>query len=57
MSNMNDINFERAMFMLESMTVDDLIKYWIAFGPCRLGPEIEHINPWWKDLTGSSDIL
>lgn len=57
MSNMNDINFERAMFMLESMTVDDLIKYWIAFGPCRLGPEIEHINPWWKDLTDSSDTL
>ena len=54
MSTPNDINLERAMFMMENMNVDDLVKYWMAFGPCHLGPKIERVYPWWNGLLDSN---
>lgn len=50
MSSPTDVNFKRAMFMLENMTVSELVRFWIAFGPSRLGPGIERCNPWWDGL-------
>ena len=50
MSSPTDVNFERAMYMLDTMTVSDLVRFWIAYGPSRLGPKIERREPWWEGL-------
>lgn len=52
MSSTNQINFERAMYMLENTinSVNDLTVFWKQFGPARLGPRIERRSPWWEGL-------
>lgn len=56
MSSEKDVNIERALFMLEHMNVDDLIEFWLGFGPCRWGPAPEKVHPWWEGLPNISVI-
>lgn len=54
-----DPNLVRAKFALEYQfhTVDNLIRFWKWFGPARVGPDLERLDPWFQRLPSTFDVI
>lgn len=55
----SDPNLTRAKFALEHQfhNTDDLIRFWKWYGPARVGPDPERIDPWFQRLPSTFNVL